>query len=64
MSKTWTCPPEICALFNTEAMAAELGRPAALAWAMSQPCLMGDKILMPDVGGVMVELEKTVPGIQ
>ena len=64
MSNTYMCPDDIIAMFATEEMAESFGRAAALDWANSLPCLMGDKIIMPDVGGVLVELTKLTPGVQ
>lgn len=63
MSKTYICPAEICALFDNEETV-EQGANEACDWANSLPTLMGDKIILPDGHGGMVELTQTTPGMQ
>lgn len=61
----YICPQDIIKFFDTEAMAAELGRQAVIDWMNTLPLEVGDRILIPVYeGGALHQIIKTEPGIQ
>ncbi len=51
----YVCPKEIEALFETEELAQNVGRQAALDWIISLDLQIGDRAWLPEGGWVIKE---------